>query len=203
MAYYGDVEPEPPKDVIVPVEENPLFTDEPAFIVDLLKRSWSLDAEDFPTITCVPEEYMTSARVGFIYVYHISRYNSVSSTNYSTIQRTSFIAIRLNTRFRHKLYAYMDEIYRIIYANRRVGQKKLNGYTFMEVINDRIQNDLSGWYSATMDVKLTSYNYPLRSHGFGQEMRSIAVDFKEDMVLHNNDEVFDGDEMLYYTRKEE
>lgn len=150
------------------IEEVLLFTDEPKMIADMLRDNWSLGPDDTPTIAYVPEEYMTSARVAFIYVYQISRYNSVSSTDYRTLQRTSFIAIRLNTRFRHKMFEYMQEIYRIIMNHRRVGQEKLGGFTFMEIINDRIQNDLSGWYTATMDVKLVSYNYPVNSAGFGK-----------------------------------
>lgn len=151
-----------------PMDEPSLFTDEPKLIADMLRDNWSLGPDDTPTIAYIPEEYMTSARVAFIYVYQVSRYNSVSSTDYRTLQRTSFIAIRLNTRFRHKLFAYMDEIYRIIMNHRRVGQDELKGYTYLEIINDRIQNDLSGWYTATMDVKLTSYNYPIKSAGFGK-----------------------------------
>lgn len=150
-----------------PARESPLFTDEPRMIADMLRDNWSLGPDDIPTIAYVPEEYMTNARVAFIYVYQISRYNSVSSTDYRSLQRTSFLAVRINTRFRHKLFLYMDEIYRIIMAHRRIGQRGLNGFTFMEVINDRVQNDLSGWYTATMDIKLTSYNYPVKSAGFG------------------------------------
>lgn len=161
-----------------PVKETPLFTDEPRMIAEMLRDQWSLGPEDTPTIAYVPEEYMTSARVAFIYVYQVSRYNSISTTDYRTLQRTSFLAIRLNTRFRHKLYEYMDEIYRIAMANRRLGQKSLRGYTYFEIINDRIQNDLSGWYTATMDLKLTSYNYPLRSAGFGDRVNRLIEEDK-------------------------
>ena len=72
----------------------------------------------------------------------------------------------------------MDEIYRIAMANRRLGQKSLRGYTYFEIINDRIQNDLSGWYTATMDLKLTSYNYPLRSAGFGDRVNRLIEEDK-------------------------
>lgn len=156
-----------------PIRESPLFTDEPRMIADMLRDNWSLGPDDIPTIAYVPEEYMTSARIAFIYVYQISRYNSVSSTDYRTLQRTSFLAVRLNTRFRHKLFLYMDEIYRIIMAHRRIGQKGLSGFTYMEVINDRVQNDLSGWYTATMDIKLTSYSYPVKSAGFGDSINRV------------------------------
>lgn len=158
-----------------PVQESILFGDDPGMIVELLKDQWSLGPDDTPTITHIPEEYTTSARVALIYVYQVSRYNSVSSTDYNTIQRTSFLAIRTSTRFRPKFFQYMDEIYRILYANRRLGQKKLGGYTFLEVINDRIAQDVMGWYTNTMDVKLTSYVYPLRSAGFGDKInRELA-----------------------------
>lgn len=156
-----------------PPEENILFNDDPMMICNMLKNEWSLGEEDFPTITCIPEEYMSSARVATIYVYQISRYNSVSTVDYATLQRTSFIAIRLNTRFRHKFYQYMQEVYRILAANRRLGAKNLNGYHYFEIINDRIQNDLSGWYTCTLDVKLTAYVYPLRTAGFGDRINRL------------------------------
>lgn len=156
-----------------PVGETSLFTDEPRMIANMLRDNWSLGPDDIPTIAYVPEEYMTNARIAFIYVYQVSRYNSVSSTDYRSLQRTSFLAVRINTRFRHKLFEYMDEIYRIIMAHRRIGQRGLKGFTFMEVINDRVQNDLNGWYIATMDIKLTSYNYPIRSAGFGDELNRL------------------------------
>lgn len=154
-----------------PPKESPLFTDEPRMIAEMLRDNWSLGPDDIPTIAFVPEEYMTSANVAFIYVYQISRYNSVSTTDYRTIQRTSFLAIRMNTRFRHKAFEYMQEIYRIIMSHRRIGQPNLGGYTYMEIINDRMQNDVSGWYITTMDVKLTSYAYPLKTAGFGKSER--------------------------------
>lgn len=155
-----------------PEQETLLYADEPKMIAELLRDNWSLGPDDIPTIAYNPEEYMTSARVAFIYVYRISRYNSISSTDYRTLQRTSFIAIRLNTRFRHKLIEYMNEVYRILMAHRRMGQKGLGGFTFFEVINDREQNDMSGWYSVTMDLKLTTYNCPILTDGFGQKYRS-------------------------------
>jgi hypothetical protein len=162
-----------------PVEENILFNDDPRLIVDMLKRDWSLGVEDTPTITCVPAEFMSSARVAMIYVYQISRYNSVSTVDYAALQRTSFLAIRLNTGFRPQFYKYMQEIYRILMSNRRVGADDLNGYTYFEVINDRIANDQSGWYTCTLDIKMTSYAYPIRSAGFGDRINR--------MIENNND----------------
>lgn len=159
-----------------PIRESTLFTDEPRMIAEYLRDQWSLGPDDTPTIAYVPEEYMTSARVAFIYVYQVSRYNSVSTTDYRTLQRTSFLAIRLNTRFRHKLFDYMQEVYRILMGIRRKGCSGLGGYTYFEVINDRVQNDLTGWYTATMDVKLTSYAYPIRSAGFGDDTNRLLDD---------------------------
>lgn len=158
-----------------PVKESILFGDDPGMIAEMLRESWSLGPDDTPTITHIPEEYMTSARVALIYVYQVSRYNSTSSTDYNTLQRTSFIAVRLSTRFRAKFFQYMEEVYRIMYAHRRLGNRDLAGYTFLEVINDRTSQDTSGWYINTMDLKLTSYVYPLRSAGFGDKInRELA-----------------------------
>ena len=153
-----------------PVPEHIFFNDDPMLICNMLKDNWSLDEDNLPTFTCEPKEYMTSSRVALVYVYHISRYNSISTTDYSTLQRTSFLAIRLNTNNRMKFYEYMQEIYRILLSNRRIGAKNLHGYHYFEIINDRISNDLSGWYSCTLDVKMTSYASPIRSAGFGDRI---------------------------------
>ena len=147
------------------------FNDDVNFIKDLLQENWGTYKEytqEPPVISCDPKQWMTSARAGgFIYVYQISRYNSVSTTDYRTLQRTVFLAIRSTAPHRDMLYRMVDQIYQILLAFRRAGQAELLGYTYLEIINDRISNDLTGWYTNTLDVKLTSYNYPIDSAGFG------------------------------------
>ena len=176
-----------------PVRENEFFNDDPMMLVDMLKREWSLGPQDTPTITCVPEEMQSSARIALIYVYQISRYNSVSTMDYSTLQRTSFLAIRLNTENRRMFYKYMQEIYRILLANRRLGADKLHGYTYFEIINDRIANDLIGWYTCTLDVKMTAYVYPIRSAGFGDRINKILEDKNDSSSNEDIDDYPTGD----------
>ncbi len=156
-----------------PYPENGFFRDDVAVITDMLKNQWSLGPEDTPVISYSMEGMMVDARKAYVYVYHVSRYNSISSTDYHTLQRTSFIDIRVSTRARPKLYMYAQEIYRIIYANRRVGPDKLNGYTWMEITNDRLDNSAQGWYSVLFSIKLVSYCYPIYSPGFGDEINSL------------------------------
>ena len=73
-------------------------------------------------------------------------------------------------------------------ANRRLGQNRLGGFTYFEVINDRVQNDLSGWNSATMDIKLISYNYPLNSAGFGKRVNEALEEYTESIVSYSDEE---------------
>lgn len=143
------------------------FTDDVKLIYDMLDKNWDTFPMEKPVMAYKPEQWMTHGDRAFIYVYQISRYNSVSSVDYRTMQRTSFLAIRTTARTRDYLYAMVDNIYKILLAHRRVGQKDLGGFTFLEIINDRSLNDLTGWYTNTLDVKLTSYNYPIESSGFG------------------------------------
>ena len=153
-------------------DDAEFFTDDVKFIADMLKDNWKTferSGVEKPAIIYQPEQWMTNAANAAVFVYQISRYNSVSTTDYSTLQRTSFIAIRTSARHRKVFRVIVDEIYRIIMAHRRIGQSKLNGYTFMEIINDRDMNDLSGWYGNTLDVKLTTYNFPIMSDGYGAE----------------------------------
>lgn len=161
------------------VGEYHYFNDDVKFICDMLKDNWDTFGEygyEPPVFAYKPEKWMTSARNASIYVYQISRYNSVSSTDYRTLQRTAFIAIRTTAPNREMFYATVDRIYKIILAHRRAGQKKLQGFTYMEIINDRISNDLTGWYTNTLDVKMTSYNYPVESDGFGVKDDSCGED---------------------------
>lgn len=151
-------------------DDAEFFTDDVKFIADLLKENWGTFHKwnlERPPIIYEPEQWMTNAANAAVFVYQVSRYNSVSTTDYSTIQRTSFVAVRTSARHRKVFRKMVDEVYQIIYAHRRVGQNKLNGYTFMEIINDRDTNDYLGWYGNTLDIKLTTYNYPVASDGYG------------------------------------
>lgn len=153
------------------VGEYQYFNDDVKFMAELLDKNWdtfSKYKQEKPVISYDPNQWMTSAKHGgFIYVYQISRYNSMSTTDYRTLQRTVFLALRMTAPHRDQLYRLVDEVYRIVYAFRRTGQAKLFGYTYMEIINDRISNDMTNWYTDTMDIKLTCYNYPIESDGYG------------------------------------
>ena len=159
----------------LPMKESVLASDDVACIAKILKEDWSLPPYDTPVIDFVPEATMAYAMPAYIYVYQVSRYNSISSTDYRTLQRNSFIGIRISTRSRDKLYLFMDEVYRIIMANRRAGPQYLNHYTYMEAINDHIDNSATGWYSATIDIKLISYCFRVRSPGFGREINESFI----------------------------
>lgn len=164
----------------LPKKESVLASDDVGCIAKILKDDWSLPPYDTPVIDYVPEAVMAYAMPAYIYVYQVSRYNSISSTDYRTLQRNSFIGIRISTRSRDKLYLYLDEVYRILMANRRAGPQYLNHYTYMEAINDHIDNSANGWYSATVDVKMISYCFRIKSPGFGKEINESFLKTNED-----------------------
>lgn len=155
-----------------PFPETPFFTDDATMIAEMLKRDWSLPPMMTPIINQKRDGMMADARAGYIDVYKVSNYTSTSSTDYHTLQRTSFLDITVTNPSRDVLYAYMEEIYRILYSNRRVGPKELNGYTWLEVSNDRVDNESNGWYSGMISMKLMSYCYPIRSPGFGDRVNT-------------------------------
>lgn len=149
------------------IEENSFYADDPQMIVDLLKDQWSLSGGREPVIACRPESYMMNARFGAIYVYSINRNHQISTTDYRTIQRIAHVGIKISSSLRDNHFMICDEVWRILLANRRAGKRVLRGYTFLEVSNERFSNDLLGWYTTTLDVKLTSFNTPMKSPGFG------------------------------------
>ena len=164
----------------LPMEESVLASDDVACIAKILKDDWSLSPRDTPVIRFIPETEAAFAMPSEIYVYQVSRYNSISSTDYRTLQRNSFIGIRISTRSRDVLYRHMDEVYRILMANRRAGLQYLNHYTYMEAINDHIDNGSLGWYTATIDVKLISYCFRVKSPGFGRKVNESFLKTNED-----------------------
>jgi hypothetical protein len=149
--------------------ETTFYSDDCQLIYDLLQKDWNLDDDVKPTMSYQPEAYMMNARAGAIYIYPVSRQQTVSSTDYRTLQRTTMLGIKLSTRTRERQFSWGQEIYRILMANRRAGQDGLKGYSYIEVLNDRQSTDLSGWYSTTFDVKLITYVLPIVSGGFGSE----------------------------------
>lgn len=158
-----------------PLPETTFFTDDAAMIMHILKRDWSLPPDQTPVMTFMRESMMADARMGYVDVYKVSNYTSTSSTDYRTLQRTAYLDITVTVRSRPLLFTYMEEIYRILYANRRVGPKQLNGYTWLEITNDRVDNESNGWYSGMISLKLMSYCYPICSPGFGDRVNTALI----------------------------
>lgn len=161
-----------------PVEETTFYTDDTKWVHDLVKEEWALPFEE-PTFKYLTESSMMDSRRGSIFFYPVSRNNAISSTDYSTIRRISYISIKINTRFRDVLYDWAQEIYRIMLANRRRGNSDSNGYTFLEVVSDREQTDLTGWYTTTIDIKLTRLYKPIKSAGFGNKINRQITDSQQ------------------------
>lgn len=171
--------------MIMPIAESDLFPDDEKLIADMLKNQWSLEIGDKPNIEYIPESFMMDAgRVGTIYVYSMSASEQVSSTDYATLRRTVALGIRLSTRNREQHFEYGREIRRILAANRRAGQgkEKLKGYTYLEVNNIRRATDLNGWYTTTFDIRLITFNLPLRSEGFGPYIEDTNKQFGVDNI---------------------
>lgn len=164
------------------------FTDEPKLITDLIKREWTLDELDMPvSIAYEPEQFLTNARVGHIYVYETSHNDQVSTTDYRTLDRESRVSLRISNRFREPHYMWVNEVYRILMANRRAGTKLLNGYTHMDVVVDRPYNDASGWYVTTIEIKLISPHMPILSPGFGEAVNRNYAKAVEHHALSGKD----------------
>lgn len=154
------------------VPETNLYSDDVRMLTEIIQDNWSIGLDNPLNIEFEPEQFMVNARVGNIFVYHVSRDNRISTVDYRTLHRTSKAGIRVANRFRENHFTWCDEVYRILMANRRLGKGEygLRTYTYLEVLGDRSFIDLSGWYVTTYDVQLTSYNTPLRSAGFGDEI---------------------------------
>ena len=162
------------------VPENRFFTDDAKLIADMIKREWSLGPDYMPNVTYIPEEMAVNARLGYVYVYRITRPNRITTVDYRTLGRDSYVSVKLSTRLRKDMFAFAEELFRIFLANRRLGQDRMEGYTYLEIQSDKELRDLSGWYTVNIDLKLVTYNKAIRSAGFGDTINRQIDD------LYNN-----------------
>lgn len=158
------------------IREPKFFTDDCALIAEMLKSQWSLGPGETPEILYIPEQLAVNARVGYIYVYPMNRSYNISSIDYQNLTVRSTIGIKLSTRFRDKHFLWSGEIIRILLANRRRGPRCLMDYLYLELLGDRQMTDLSGWYSTTFDIRLTTFAKGIRSAGFGDRINNEIAD---------------------------
>lgn len=144
-----------------------LFEDNARCIADMLKEQWALGIAEVPVIGYERSSYFMNSRVGAIFVYQTNRTNQISTVDYRTLQRQAYVSVRVTNPDRNRHYAWCEEVYRILMANRRAGPWKLMGYEFMEVLDETSLNDAMGWYQTTFDIRLTTCSHPIRSSGFG------------------------------------
>ena len=152
--------------------EEDFFPDDVAMVTKMLQDEWSLGLSMTPVISYDQQSLYADARESYVFVYHVSGYNSISSTDYRSTQATTFLGIKVSCPFRKQLYVCIREIYRILLSNRRAGPQKLNGYTYFEIISHHLDDGELGWYSGTIDLKLISYCRPIYSPGFGAEVNA-------------------------------
>lgn len=149
------------------MDEALYFSDDAKLFAEMIQEQWSLGPGEEPVVAYVPESYFMQARIGSIYVYKVSMPMSISTVDFRTVQRLGYVSLKLSVRDRERFFEWGQEVMRILLANRRSPVLRDWGYTFYEVTSVKDTPDLSGWYSSTFDIKLTRYNNPIRSHGFG------------------------------------
>lgn len=142
--------------------------DLPAIVSDMIKGQWSLEIGDEPVVAYKRDSYMMNSRVGAIYVYMLSVVPQISTVDYRATQRVAQLSIRITNPHRDRHIRWVNEVYRILMANRRAGPRKLGGYEFLEITSLTPSNDLSGFYTDTIDIRMTGYAFGIESDGFGQ-----------------------------------
>lgn len=156
-----------------PVQEPGLKKDVAKLIGELLKRNWDRPIGHEPAISYSPDQYMVSANFGAIYVYGLNTSPQISTTDYRTVHMNPQVGIKISSRFRENHYEICREIYRILMLYRRAGIHKLDGFSYIKILNERNSNDMSGWFMTTIDIQLTSFATPIESAGFGPEVERM------------------------------
>lgn len=148
------------------------FRDVPQMVAGWIKRDWSLGPQQTPNVEYIPEKFIMNARVGTIFVYPTYMSEDIASTNYDYVTRTARVSIKVSTRMRETHYSWVDEVYRILYVNRRRGVKCMDGWEFLEILSNRPMQDLSGWYTTTIDVKFTANADFIDYLGIGDNLKN-------------------------------
>lgn len=158
--------------------ETELFTDDVAVLGNLLRANWSLGMGKEPSIAWEVGAQKMNSRYASIFLYMVNRNTQVNSVDYRTLQRVSHVGIKVSSPIRQNFFEVHNEILRILMANRRSGKRNLGGFTYLEITNERFSNDLIGFYTSTLDVKMTSFNTPIKTAGMGDEVnrRVIAME---------------------------
>ena len=153
-----------------PPIEYDLYQDDAKMIADMIRDGWSLGPDLDPTITYIPESFMANARVAHIHVYRMTTSYAFASIDYRNMTSTTYIGVRIGTRYRENHFKVVREVQRILAANRRAGPKYLNGYQFLHVVNVKQQNDPSGWYVTSIEIRLVNNAIGYKTAGFGDEI---------------------------------
>lgn len=173
------------------VEETFLFTDDAELLADLIRNEWSLEPGKEPSIAYDVRAQIMSSRYASVFVYMISRSSDIATVDYRTLHRISYLGIKITAPFRNNLIEVCQEVERILMAHRRAGKRRLGGYTYLEMTSERFVNDLSGFYSCTIDVRMTSYHTPLHSAGMGSPVNEMV-----DERMHHPDDSISGKEFM-------
>lgn len=167
------------------IPETELFTDDAALLGELLRREWSLEPGREPSIAWDVQAQLMAGRYGAVFVYMVSRSSDIATVDYRTLERISHLGIKITAPFRANLIEICQEVERILMAHRRAGKDRLGGYTYLEMVSERFMNDLSGIYSCTIDVRMTSHHTPLRTAGMGSPVNEIV----DERICHPDDSI--------------
>ena len=148
-----------------------MFTDESRLIGKMIIDNWSLGPQNTPNVCYMNDQLYIDGRVGVIQVYVVSHSTrGIGSVDYADVHRSATVSIKVENKFREIHYDWVEEVYRILYTNRRLDPDYLDGYLFIEVTGDHVAPNLLGWYSTTIDVRLTGYHRPVPGSGFGDRL---------------------------------
>lgn len=156
------------------IPETPLFTDDAKVLGELLRREWSLPPGKEPSIAYDVRSSVTSSRYASVFIYMVNRSTRIASVDYNQLERVSHLAIKVNATYRENFLEVVQEIERIIMSCRRAGKTNLGGYTYVEMTSERFSNDLSGYYSCTIEVCMTSHNTPLHTAGMASPVNEAV-----------------------------
>jgi len=158
------------------------ISDDMAFLEDLLRRNWKLDAQEVPRFYS-NEDWMTRDNVpGSIYIYDLGTPFDPSrmGIGFDNNKRTHNMGISLQVPNRRRAYIYVNHLINILWKYRKGFKHQLNGYDHIEIRNVSKKTGYTGFYEFTVEIKFVQEVKAILSDGFGDGLNIYADTLKTD-----------------------
>lgn len=155
--------------------EEVYYSDDTRMVCELISSHWEYDPANKPLFYFDKSDEQgrnvtaRQSQRGSIYIYSLGKNITRQSINYDSMRWTHRICIDIqNPVNRERHYAWMNEVYRILWKYRRAGRYQLGGWDYFDISNESYKPGYVAYYHATIEINLVREVKRLPGGGFGE-----------------------------------